>query len=496
MPDEELKFGSEEEKANAIATFDESKGSESELEKIMSAKIEAPVKADAGADKPPQNIPDKVEPDKPKEPAEADKPPQSQAVSSTEAEEWAKTKGFKSFAEAKKAFDEKEKFIRERLENRGTPDGNHAALMARTQQLEAELNTLKASPAGASKEAVVEKTENKIAVIKEALAANLAKRKALVEELRADPSIGVEPDFLSRRIEADGEKDNLDLQLVEEINGLQTLFNSTTKEMKEMRGRQESDMIADQNKRMYEQEMDEITKFANNPKYPEFAFEGNRDAKAVEAEYVRWANGIASAVYASPVNMLASGQERGAVAHALELVKNNDPEAMAACRAAGVPVEPVVDVRKYLDICELLNHRDGKKINPMNGQLEQQYRTVRDPATGSFRKEAVRMASIEDAYLHRMAVDGTFQEKIKNSYVKGTKDLAAAAQKRTAAPVELDNASGASALDAGLEMPPADALKLLETIDEQEALRLKMAGDSTMSDKLEKALSVLEMAKT
>jgi hypothetical protein len=495
MSDDVLKFPTEAEKAKAIESFDEAKGSEDELQRIMAATIEPTVEGGAEADKtPPQSVvPDKTVEKPVEKPVDA---------APATADEWAKSKGYNSFAEARKAFDEKEealqrsqKFIKEKLEPQGTANDQYNTLMTRTQQLEAELNTLKTAPPAATKQEQVENQENKIVVLKQALGANLQKRKALVEELKADPGLAVDGDFLSRRLSTEAEKDDLDLRLVEEMSALQSAISATSKQVHDYTTRQELTRQSEQNERLYKAEMDEITSFAANPKYPEFAFTKGKDSRAVEGDYVRWANAVASAVYAGPVNMLRSQQDKAAVAQALAAVKAGDPEAINACRAAGIAPEPDEDVRKYLDICDLLNHRDGKKINPVTGQYEQQFRLVRDPATGGFRKDPVRMASLEDAYQHKMAVDGTYAERIKQSYVAGSKDMARAAQKRAAGPVELDNASGASAADVGLALTPADAMKELENIDEVEALRRKMAGDPTMYDRFEKALSTLETVK-
>jgi hypothetical protein len=500
MSDEELKFATEAEKAKAIQEFDESKGSESDLESIMNAKIEPVSEKTEAADIPPQSPEPKKEDAVAEEKTEPEKKPATVTPSpENDPEAWAKSKGFDSFAAAKKAWDEKEdlvqrqtRFIKEKIESRTTPADQYSALVNRTQQLEAELSALKGGATTETKQEKIEKQENKIAILKQSLSTNLQKRKSLADELRADPTIAVDGEFLTRRLDVEAEADNLNLQLADEMNNLQTMFDSTSKQMKDVTTQQQLAIQQDQNRRLYDQEMDEIDGFASNPKYSEFAFSDGKDSRSVEADYVKWANAVASAVFASPVNMLNNQQEKAAVAHALDLVKNNDPEAVNACRVAGVSFEPDQNVRKYLDICDLLNHRDGKKLNPMTGQMEQQYRMVRDPVTNQFRKDPVRLLSLEDAYQHRCAIDGTYQQRIKDAYVKGSKAMAAAAQKRAAAPVELDNATGASAADAGLALSPADAMKVLETIDETEAMRKAMAGDRTLLDKYEKALSVLE----
>lgn len=497
MTDEILKYATEAERAKAIESFDESKGSEDDLQKIMDAKIEAPASGEVKADvTPPQDkLPAEKKPDAPA--------PVAAPAAPATPDDWAKSKGFTSFAEAQKAFDEKEdlikrqtRFIKEKIEPQSSPNDQYSALTARNQQLETELNALKGGAAGGgTAQEKIEKQESKISVINKAIQNNLLKRKALMEEIRADSQIAIDGDFQLRRLEVDGEQDNLNLQLAEEMSALQAVINNTTQEMSAYKSGQERERLKEQNRQAYDREMTEITEFTSNPKHPEFAFSEGKDSRTVESEYVKWANGVASAMFAGPVNMLKSDQDKAAVAQALASIKANDPNALDACRAAGIPVEPTPDIQKYLDVCDLLNHRDGQRVNPITGQNEQQYRLVRDPLTGNFRKEAVRMASLEDAYQHKMAVDGTYAERIKKSYVQGGKDMAAAAQKRSAGPVVLDNATGVSSADVGLAMTPADAMKELNQIDEAEAMRRKLAGDPAMYDRFEKALGYLETVK-
>lgn len=494
MPDLEVKFASEAERAKAIETFDETKGSEEDLQKLMDAKIESTV--DAGAAEADKTPPQSAATDKPTDiPA-----PAPAAVPSTDApvtpDEWAKAKGYDSFAEARKAFDEQKdtierqsRFIKEKIETPINPADQ------RLQQLEAELQTLRSAAPPATRQEKIETQEEKIGVIRQALVANAQKRKAMLEELRADPGIAVDGEFQTRRMEIDAAQDDLNLQLADEMNALKGVVGTATQEMSNYKTSQEMAQRREQNTQLYEREMNEITEFANNPKHPEFSFSAGRSSREVEGEYVKWANSVASAVYAGPVNLVRSQQDKAAVAQALAAIAAGDPEAINACRVAGVPVEPHEDVRKYLDICELLDHRDGHKVNPVTGQKEQQYRLVLDRSTGQFRKDPVRFASLEDAYQHRLAVDGTYSQRIKQAYVKGSKEMAAAAQKRANAPVELDNATGASNADVGMALTPADALKELETIDEAEAMRRKLAGDSTMYDRFEKALDSLQTVK-
>ena len=474
MADEALVFKSTEEKADAISKYDESKGAEG-IQKIMDAQVVPEVKTETPpltTEKQPEAKP--VPP--PEAKVEAVTPPQQTDTP----DDWAKSRGYASFAEARKAFDEKEElikrqqsFIKEKL--------NQTPATPKQQ-----------TPAQAPRQELAAAVSSKIDTIKSSIAANLQKQKALIEELRADPVLNTDGDFLAKKHAVDSEKFELDSQLVDEISGLKGMIEQNSRQIKSFSERQENDSRADQSRKAYENEMNEIDSFASNVTHPEFKFTDGKSSVDVEAEWANWASQVASAVFGSQVNVLRSQQEREAVAHAMNLLSEKDPEVINACRVAGIPQEPSQDVARYLEICELLDHRDGIKKNPITGKKEQLERLVRDPATGNFSKEKVRFASIEDAYQHRLAVDGTYQKRIKEAYANGGKDLAAAVQKRSQAPVELDNATGTSKADVGLAQSPQDAMKTLEQIDEAEAYRQKLSGDSTLWNKYEGALKAVQ----
>lgn len=477
MSDEDLKFSSEEDRMKALDAFDESKGSQDELERIMNAKIE-PASAEAP---PPPPAPDTPQSEVAKEPEtpEPEKPPETPAAAPGSVDEFVKSMGYESVDAMKKAHEElkqstesQKRYIKDTIERPVAPPSAPPP-----------------APAAAT-QAQVTVQESKITAIKEALTANANKRRTLAEELKLDTGLSSDPEFTARRLAVDAEQDQLNLQMLEEVGTLRSMLDTNAQQLQQYAAASEQQRFREQNAQALERELNEITDFAANPKHPEFAFSEGKDSRVVEAEYISWANEVASALYGSPVDMQRTQQEREAVAHALGQLKSNDPKVLDACRALGIPVEPSEDIKKYIDICELLDHRDGIKINPVNNQKEQQYRFVRD-SSGAFHKEAVRFASIEDAYQHRMATDGTYQKRIKESYVKGTKDASAAAQKRAQAPVEMGNAAGESAQRVGMAMTPQDAMKAISEIDEFEAERRRLAGDSSLSDKLEAAMAVL-----
>jgi hypothetical protein len=502
-----MQFESETARAEAIATYDESSGTPEGLAEIMSAPIVPaagsvegePVKAEI---KPPQDL--RAPPAVTKEPTEAEiKPPQQ--VGAINPDSWAREKGYKSFAEAKKAFDEKEalvqrqqKFIEEKINTRPAQSEQYDALMRRNQELEQQLASTKPAAiakdgSAAATQQQIKTTENRIGIIRQALTNNLSKRKELLAQLRGDPTLQMDADFMAKNHSIDEEKFNLDMQLADEMEGLQLSTEKTQRQLQDFTTSATQQREGEQRKQMYENEMNEMDEFVSNTAHPEFAFSNSKDSRTVEAEYVQWANKVASALYGSGVNMLRSEQERGAVAYALEKLNAKDPEVLNACAVAGIPVEPNEDIRKYLDICELLDHRDGFKKNPITGEKEQQFRMSRNPLNGQFEKTPVKFPSLEDAYQHKLAVDGVFNERIKTAYSKGGKDMLEAAQKRSAAPVTLDNASGVGNADVGMSMSPQQAIEALSKIDEQEARRRMLSGDPSLWNQYEQAMKLVGM---
>ena len=492
---QDVSFETAEKKAEAINSFDESKGKPEELEKLM----EAPVKPKATEPEPDKaEAQPQVEASAKEEtvelPAETEQPPQGKEEFDWTA--WAKERGYKTPGEARKAFDERKKFIEAKFaEKPQNASSGYEALVKKTQELEARLAAVSTPAPTAPKEEKVQSAVSKIGTVKQSLNNNLLKRRELITQLKGDSSLAYDPDFLEKQAQVEEEKYGLDMQLVDEINNLHAVQENASRQFTDFTKSREEDTRREQGQRMYESEMSEINAFASNAAHPEFSFTAGKDSKSVEGEYVDWANKIASSLYGSNVNMLRSANEREAVASALERLGQNDPEVVNACQATGVAVDPPTDVRKYLDICELLDHRDGQKKNPVTGKKEQQYRPVRDPMTGEFRKDPVRFPSLEDAYNHKLAVDGTFQKRIKEAYSKGGKEAMAAAAKRATGPVVLDNAGGVGKADVGLTMTPKQAMDAIANFDETEAQRRRLSGDNTMMDQYNKAMDILSSVK-
>lgn len=489
--DREVKFDSDEAKAKAIEGFDESKGSAEDLERIMKSPVE---KTTAKADETPQvtekqpDIPEKVTPEK------VDTTPQP-GDDNFDWKAFVKEKGFKTVGEYRKAFDEAQSYIKDRL---GNPDKRYEEAITKTRELQTQLDTLlKKGQQPEQREAIqssapatqqqIQHTEDKIEQLRSGIADLQKRKRDLNAKRRGDPALSMDEDFMKESDAIDDRNMELNAMIVDEMKNLRTLHTEANKQAKEAIDQvtnysknQEQEKTLELKKKKYEGEMEEITNFTKSHK--EFSFSEGKDSKKVETEYIKWANMVASAYFGQPVDMRKTQQSHEAVLNVMSLLSQNDPDVLKACSLVNVQVKPTVDIEKYLDICDMLDRRDGYFLNPVTGSKEQQFRLMPD-GNGGFSKQPVIFKTIEDAYQHKMAVDGTFSKKIKEAYSKGGKDIIDAMQKRTGA-TELNNAIGSSAADAGLEMDESKALDIINKIDEREALRKKISGDSKDYDAL------------
>jgi hypothetical protein len=254
----EISFETDAQKAEAISSFDESKGKPEELTKLM----EAPVKPKATEPEPdkaevqPQvEAPAKEEPVEP--PAETAQPPQGKEEFDWAA--WAKERGYKTPGEARKAFDERKKFIEAKFaEKPQNASSGYETLAKKTQELEARLAALSTPAATAPTEVKVQTAVSKIETVKQSLNNNLLKKRELITQLKGDSSLAYDPDFLEKQQAVEEEKYGLDMQLVDEINNLRSVQETASQRFTDFTKSREEDTRREQGQRMYESEMSEI----------------------------------------------------------------------------------------------------------------------------------------------------------------------------------------------------------------------------------------------
>lgn len=212
----------------------------------------------------------------------------------------------------------------------------------------------------------------------------------------------------------------------------------------------------------------------------------SKSAKEIDKEYTDWASEITRLFYGSPVDIFTKkGEEM--MLNALFMLGKNAPTLIERCQVSGVPVKPSEDVQKYLDICELLNYRDGVRIDPVTGKKEVAERY--HAPSGKMVPDV--FPSAKAAYENRKLVDGVYAQKIRESYIEGGKKMAEAASRTDAGTVEMGTATSVSRKDAGLEMTAAEAQNILDTIDVQKAKWKLEDGDPSDFNKLQEAFKIL-----
>jgi hypothetical protein len=204
----------------------------------------------------------------------------------------------------------------------------------------------------------------------------------------------------------------------------------------------------------------------------------SKPAVEVEAEYLNWRADIAAAFYGRPAG---SANEENA---ALDQLQARNPVLLQNCQLAGISAEPSQDVRRFIDLCNLLDYRDGWRPDPANpGKL---FRLQRfDAGTGG--NIPVTLPSLKAALAQKRVDEGYYKRQVDQAYQRGAHALAVAQTKRDPAVAELNDPStmGQSG-DAAAKW----AVDYLVNVDEEEAMRRLRAGDPSMFDGINKARAI------
>ena len=482
MPnDGTLTFETEEAKAAAIEEFPEDSEDMGELDRIMAAEITSAGEGET-----------KVEPEPEPEP-EPETPAEEAKVSDDD------LKGHKTRGELLKAYDEKvalierqSKFIKD---NVGGAESGNQTLLKRLEAAEARTADLeKQVKSGPVNEKPTDSTQKKIEVSE----SRVEQIKAMQAELEsADDPYDEEVVKKQRKLTS---------MLLDEVVNLNGLVSNAHQEIALAR-EEGTSAKAEVGKLLKRDEEAELTakiaaaqdadfSDANGfkDKFKEFQFSVDPKTSqpkamgAVDAEYTKWAEDVASLYYKQPISF---SNNRDAALRALKMLESESPDLVEMCRVAGVPTDPSDDIVKYLDICDLMDYRDGIRLDPNTGKSNRVMRF--DAALG--KEVPVIMESIEQAFEYRRVKDGHYKKLIAEKYSQGGKDMAEAIRKRDSGVEELDNTTGVSQRDAGLEMSVEDAMRVAESIDERDAMILAQQGDTSLIDRLNAAETILIAAK-
>lgn len=488
---EPLTFSTEEERRTAIDNLDERDPSnELRLDEIMNAPLKSNDEVDK--EKPTDQKPDieskeeKVE-DKKEEEKKDPSLDEILTIKKGDLPQGFDTPGklFKSYKEAQELIERQTKFIKEKL---GGTDQNLQSAMNRAEQAEKELAELRKK---IEKPAQTETKKEDLSPIPESVSPQIKQIRIKLQELSADP-ITNEEEIHQLRLNLDDlwlkENERTSI-LIERANKRsedaekKALEASTTanKYIEESKKSESQKLAAESLKREF-QEMDNFS-----VKYKEF--KTTKPMAEVENDYAKWASEVTNLYYGMPIN-IESQQGIDCMHQALSMLEKGAPDITEKCRVAGVPISPSEDIKKYLEICDLLNYRDGYRINPNTGKKEsvQRYHSP----SGKYIPDT--FPSLSDAYENRRVRDGYYDKRIREAFTQGGESMVKAISKRDEGAVEIDNTSGASSVDAGVKMSTQDATKVINEINEIEALRRKKNGDPSLFNKLNEAFKVMGLS--
>jgi hypothetical protein len=297
--------------------------------------------------------------------------------------------------------------------------------------------------------------------------------------------------FDEKAIEKRRQLDNLWYEEISRLDGLVTQQMQETQAAKEIAGKatqevesykktQDAARQSEEANKALLRELESIDKFCGNPAYSEFKMA--KPSREVESDYLEWGKAVASLFFGADVNVY-SREGRASMKTALDMLGKGAPDIVEKCRLAGVAVTPTDDIRKYLDICDLLDYRDGLRYNPASGKKEVVQRF--HPPSGSYIPDA--FPSIEAAYENRKVADGVYAKRISEQYRKGGADALAAVAKRDGGIVELDNVITSKNGGATSEMTAEKAMEIIKSIDEETAVKMKRDGNPQLFNQLEAA---------
>jgi len=214
---------------------------------------------------------------------------------------------------------------------------------------------------------------------------------------------------------------------------------------------------------------------------PEFAV--SKPMEQIDREYAEWGRQVARAQLGrEPRN----NQEIGEALRQLEL---KSPTLVNTCMLAGIPIEPTKDMRAYLQICDLMDYRDGYRRNPTTGAMEQVF-TV-DPRTGqrTVDRFPAGIEGLKAAYAYRKDNDGVYATAIAQARRDGGTAALQAAQRRDLGAVEAGREAGMGGIGGASGVAEIAAKR--DAIDEERAILLARSGDTSLLDQYNRLTTAL-----
>lgn len=487
MSDELMKFKSEEERAAALEAFDEEKGTLDELNAIRNATIESGTEPEAGKEEETDEAtPPTKEPEQPSQQQVDPTQQQSQQQYTLRADEL--PEGYKTPGEAFKAIKEKEALIqrqqekiRSMLENPNVEaDEKYKEAMEKIATLEQKLSqsSQQAADAGAPQGGVSIQTKTDIGKAQSELDQINKLLAELDDAAKDDPDAVFTPEY----VEKQRNLSRLQAGAITNLSGLLMQAQQEAKAAKEtadgfiqkqdQRQKDEQVKIARQNEF---REMDELGKA------PEFKdFNVGKSYQDVESEYVKWRNQVATAYFQRPP------RDRNEAFQALDQLQTGNKELIQQCQLAGISPTPSPEIQKYIELCELMDYRDGWRKDTSGKMMRL---TKYDPTTGE--NVPLILPDLKTALQQKRLEEGYYTKQADSAFQKGADSLVQATMRRDQGVTELnDPATQGQAGNHDAEW----ALSILNSEeDDDTVLKEAMAGNTAKLDRINQARTILGM---
>jgi hypothetical protein len=375
-------------------------------------------------------------------------------------------KVFKSYGEAQDLVKRQGEKIKELLSNQNRPTGEQSAL-ERAEKAEKELERLRGGKPKQETSADITAVNADIQRI-DALQAEL-------EKLAEDPDAAYTADYQKKARE-------LSKLQTKNFNVLTGLLTKAQQEIAETRKNttEFSEFVQGQQQSLEQQRrvtaLQETYKEVDGLAETGDEFKLSKPSKEVEQAYVGWRDDVSLAYYSRPAK---NTEEKFA---ALDQLKLKNPDLISKLRVMGVSEEPTDDIKKFINICEMIDYREGYRTDPHTGKVERLFKT--DIATG--KQVPLVLPSLKAAIQQKRIEDGYYDKQVDGAFQKGAQSVAEAAQRRDKGAVELNAHE-----DIGqTQDSQAWAQRILENADSEKAKYEYDHGKPEKFDEINKARKI------
>lgn len=443
-------FANEEEKIAALEKFDERTGTEEELNALIDAKVgEEPTTGEsavAGESVASENEPMADTTSSDQVPEEKVLPPETPKDVPQEPDD---------ITRLKQELEEKNRLIQSYYGN-----------LDNVRKLEEKVNALES----VSKQTVDTPQEKKELRLRQGNIAKLRNRRKALLEKYASSEDQLDPEYIK-------EMNEIQSGLMDEIDTLS--YNLGVVQSQADTAVQKADNYVSMRKEEDSQKRMEDS-FAKQKREVEDFMQKNeqfRTAKSFDAlddEYKMYQTNVAKMYYGrDPANIVE-------VNEAMDQLRRKSPYLVTKLQSAGIPTEPTDDMKKYLGVCELWDHWQGWRKDPLTGDFRRDKQgnivqlTRYEPTTGNYVPDTY--PSLESAYNDKAAKDGYYTKQVLQAKIQGGKEAIQAATQRGKTAQEL----GAQETSGGQVQAVEEAYHKIMEMDVDRVMQEAYDGNDTL----------------